>query len=148
MKANTPPLNSQSEPSWPPLKANNNLINIWKYLLRSNRRNCLPFLSPCDVGGVTQRYSRGGDSPCWNGWWQGFHPTHWGLFVVILGSLMGAIWESSRQTGLISEQAHIHTHTGRNSQAPKKFYDMLTIMSIKLADAMCAYGSIKSINSQ
>lgn len=95
-------------------KSQNNLINIQKYLLRSNMRDCLPFLSPCDVWGVTQRYSRGGESLCWNGWWQGFHPTHWGPFVVILGSLMGAIWESSRQTGLISR-----THTYKEAQTAR-----------------------------
>lgn len=93
----------------------NNLINIQKYLLRSNMRDCLPFLSPCDVWGVTQRYSRGGESLCWNGCWQGFHPTHWGPFVVILGSLMGAIWESSRQTGLISAHARTHAHIQRGT---------------------------------
>lgn len=101
-------LSSESEPIWHLLKANMSLINIWKYLLRSNTRVRFPFLSPCDVWGVTQRYSRGGDSMCWNVWWQGFHPTHWGLFVVILGSLMGAVWESSRQTG---SHHCTHTHT-------------------------------------
>lgn len=43
--------------------------------------------------------------PCWNGWWQGFHPTHWGPFVVILGYLTGKISASSRKTG-----SHLQTH--------------------------------------
>lgn len=43
--------------------------------------------------------------PCWNGWWQGFHPTHWGPFVVILGYLTGAISARSRQT-----TSHLQTH--------------------------------------
>lgn len=43
--------------------------------------------------------------PSWNGWWQGFHPTHWGPFVVILGYLTGAISARSRQT-----TSHLQTH--------------------------------------
>lgn len=122
------------------LKAFNNLINIWNYLLWSDMRDCLPNPSLCHVWGVTQRYSRGGDSLCWNGWWQGFHPTHWGLFVVILGCLMGAVWESSRQTG--SHLCTTYTYTYMNYTRAhmltgtcicQKFNDILAVVSIKLA---------------
>lgn len=100
-----------------PTKSNSNLINIWKYLLRSNESVRLPLVSPCDVWGVTQWYSRGGDSMCWNGWWQSFHPTHRGLFVVIFGSLMGAIWESRQETGshhCLGMHTHTQMHTNRH----------------------------------
>lgn len=101
------------------------------------RASCLRVM--CEV---SLRDTVGEETVCCNGWWRGFHPTHWGLFVVILGALVGAIWASSRQTGLISaraqrahacwEGAHEHTPTGTCTYKNNNNY-MRTDVSIKLA---------------